>query len=398
MEAVRTPSIPVNNCCGCTACYCSCPTSAIRMEPDREGFLYPHVDPERCCGCGKCEQACPVLNPPELPAEYEAGVIAQSRDPEVLSESTSGGFVDALCRFVAEQPNGYVAGVAFDDAFLPKHMIADSYGQAKAFRNSKYAQSNLGKVFCHVRKLLDEGNTVLFVGTPCQAAGLKTFLKRDYEGLITVDLVCRSVPSPKLWREYLTWQEKRHHAGIRSVSCRKKTYGYHSGALEIRFGNGKRYVGSNRVDYYMKSFHADICSRPSCYHCSFKTQHRCSDFTVFDSWRPHLATEPAIEDNDRGYSNVLVHTPKGKEMLAGLKEISLYDSDPEKMLSVMGSMLAAPIRMKPEREHFYEDLERYGFEKTVKRYRKVTVKDRTIEALKPLRYGLRQWASRRRKR
>ena len=292
--------------------------------------------------------------------------------------------MDALCRYVAEQPNGYVTGVAFDENFMPKHKIVDSYHEAKAFRNSKYAQSDMGKIFCDVKDLLEAGNTVLFIGTPCQTGGLKVFLKKGYENLITADLICRSVPSPKLWRAYLDWQEKRYRSRIKTVTCRKKTYGYHSGTLEIRFENGRKYAGSNRVDYYMKSFHGDICSRLSCYECSFRTRHRCTDFTVFDSWRPQQATEPAITDNDRGYSNVLVHTTKGKEILGQLEEISLHQSSPEKMLTVMGSMLESQVQMKAGRDNFYTNLEKLGFEKTVKRYCKVTIKDRAIEAAKPI--------------
>lgn len=379
-------NIPVKDCCGCTACYCSCPTSAIQMQPDAEGFLYPQIDSARCCKCRRCEKVCPVLNPPALSQKYEDCIIAQSKTEEVLDSCTSGGFVDTLCRYVLEKCNGYVAGVAYDESFMPTHKIVDSYEAAKAFRNSKYAQSVLGNVFSDVQKLLSCGEVVMFIGTPCQVAGLKSFLGKDYSNLVSVDLVCRSIPSPKFWREYLNWQEMRHKAPIKEVTCRKKTYGYHSGTLELQFETGKRYTGSNRVDYFMKCFHGDICSRRSCYGCHFKTKHRCSDFTVFDCWRPSLATEPAVEDNDRGYSNVLVHTAKGKDILNALADISLYQSDPDRMLSVMGSMIAKSIEMNDKRHRFYADLDQYGFEETVKRYKKVTFKDRLIEAAKPVRF------------
>ncbi len=379
------PQLPFSNCCGCTACRNICPKSAIEMTPDSEGFAYPIINAELCVECGRCEQICPVLHAPSVPSSYVDCVVAQSNDAEVLDESTSGGFIDALYRYVLEDGKGYGVGVAFDEAFLPKHIITDSYEKAKEFRNSKYAQSDLSNLFSDIRKLLTDGKLLLFVGTPCQVAGLRSFLGKDYENLITVDLVCRSIPSPKLWRKYLDWQECRYRSKVKRVFCRKKTYGYHSGALEIEFENGKHYAGSNRVDYYMKSFHSDQCSRPSCYDCQFKTKHRCSDFTVFDSWNPQAVALSNIVDNDRGYSNVIVHSEKGKKVLDQITNMVLIPADPEKMFEFAGGMESHSIQYKPGRSTYYIDLDRLGFEETAKKYVSVSAKDRLIERAKPLR-------------
>lgn len=384
------PNIPVANCSGCTACCSICPQKAIRMTDDGEGFAYPEVKQELCISCGLCERVCPILNRPELPETYARCVVAQSTRDEVLDQCTSGGFVDALYKYVLEQLGGYAAGVAYDEAFMPAHILTDSYERAKAFRNSKYAQSNLTDVFVQIRQRLETGKTVLFTGTPCQVAGLNRFLGNAPQNLITVDLVCRSIPSPKLWKEYLDWQEKRHKAKIRAVSCRKKTYGYHSGTLEIDFADGKHYSGSNRVDYFMKSFHRDICSRPSCYRCAFKTAHRCSDLTVFDCWRPDQVTMQPLQDNDRGFSNVIAHTQKGKELIARVGDMRFYDADPEKMFLYTGGMERQTIKPNDDRARFYTALAEQGFYKTVKRYCPVTVKDRVIERLKPIYYGIKK--------
>lgn len=384
------PNIPVKNCCGCAACENACSAFAIKMQPDKEGFMYPEINNELCCDCGKCEKACPIITPPKLSTKIEACFVAQNEDQSVLDESTSGGFVDALCKHILEEKHGYVCGVAFDADFMPYHKIVDSYEDAKAFRNSKYAQSNTGTVYKDILALLKCDKNVMFIGTPCQVAGLKSFLKDDYENLITVDLVCRSIPSPKLWREYLDWQQKRYGSNVSKVVCRKKTYGYHSGALELEFQNGKRYAGSNRVDYYMKSFHKDICSRNSCYDCQFKTVNRCSDFTVFDSWRPNCVIQESFLDNDKGYSNVLVHTQKGRSIVHKLKYVKLYFVNSDILLSVMGSMVSKSVKYKEERRFFYKDLNEFGFEKTVKKYIKVSLKDKIIESVKPLRYALKK--------
>ena len=278
--------IPVRDCCGCTACMNACPNAAIEMKEDFEGFCYPELDKSRCIECGACEKVCPILNPSKLPDKIHRCVVSRHNTLDVLEESTSGGFMDALAEHILDEYQGYVCGVAYNDKFIPVHKIVSNRQESIAFRNSKYAQSVLGDTFCRIKQLLKQEQYVLFIGTPCQVAGLKSYLKKEYNTLLTADIVCRSIPSPLLWREYIKWQENKYKSSVVKVSCRKKTYGYHSGALEIDFANGRHYAGSNRVDYFMKCFHKDVCSRPSCYDCRFKTLHRCSDFTVFDSWRP----------------------------------------------------------------------------------------------------------------
>lgn len=383
-------NIPVENCCGCTACSSICPKEAIQMVPDSEGFAYPVILEDRCVSCGLCEQVCPILHAPPLTEKYETCVVAQHTNDEVLNQCTSGGFIDALYEHVLEKNHGYAAGVAFDEHFMPVHLVTDRYEKAKEFRNSKYAQSDMNGVFREIRGLLQQNRQVLFVGTPCQVAGLKCYLRKEYDNLLTADLVCRSIPSPKLWKEYLKWQEEKHRDKIVEVACRKKTYGYHSGALEIRFARGRKYCGSNRVDYFMKSFHHDICSRPSCYQCAFKTEHRCSDFTVFDSWNPEMVTLEPMVDNDRGYSNVLVHTQKGKRILEQLDNIRCDLADPKKMFRYTGAMERQSIRYPEERKTFYTDLNCLKFAKTTKKYVSVTWLDRAIEKAKPIRYAIKK--------
>ncbi len=382
------PNIPVKNCCGCTACMSVCPTFAIKMVDDDEGFSYPVLDTSLCVECKKCEKVCPILTPNSLPENFEGAVVAQSKCEDVLSESTSGGFTDALCKYFTDN-GGYVCGVAFDQNFMPHHKIVKTYEDAKAFRNSKYAQSDLGCVFKDIETLIKNGEKVLFIGTPCQVGGIKSFIGEN-ENLLTVDLVCRSVPSKKLWKMYLEWQSKRYRSPIKKVVCRNKTYGYHSGTLKIEFENGKCYSGSNRVDYYMKSFHSDICSRPSCYECNFKTKHRVSDFTVFDCWNPHLVTKSAVCDDNKGFSNVLVHTKNGMKILSSLNAVEIYSADAEKMFLYTGQMESKSIEYKEKRKDFYKSLNEFGFEKTVKSNVDVSVKDRLVEKAKPIYYRIKR--------
>lgn len=381
-------SIPAKNCNGCTACFSVCPRNAIDMISNAEGFVYPVIIQDKCVNCGLCEAVCPEIHPPKISEAYYGGYIAQSQKQEVLDTCTSGGFIDALNEYVISTYKGYCAGVTYDDKFVPSHKMTNDRDEIKQFRNSKYVQSKMGNIFKDVRSKLDDGQVVLFTGTPCQVAGLKAFLRKDYEKLFTVDLVCRSVPSPLLWERYLSWQEQRYHSKVRSVVCRKKTYGYRSGTLEIQFENGKKYAGSNRVDYYMKNFHHDVCSRLSCYSCSFKTEHRCSDFTVFDCWQPHIVAEGLDFDNDKGYSNILVHTEKGYRLLNELKDMTFYPADPVKMFAFTGGMESQSIVRTAERDTFYQDLGTMPFLDAAKKYVQVSRLDRLIERAKPARYML----------
>lgn len=370
-------------CCGCTACANVCPKQCIEMKADEEGFLYPYVFKDSCVNCGLCEKVCPIKNPIALPSESEAAYVVQSTEQDVLNSCTSGGFADIIGKLVVER-GGAVYGVQYDNDFMPIHSCSETYDGIKKFRNSKYAQSKLGNIFTDVKEKLQNNQLVLFTGTPCQVSGLKSFLNKDYDNLLTVDLVCRSIPSPLLFSEYLEWQKKKYNSEITSLSCRNKTYGYHSGSLVIHFKNGKTYSGSNRVDPYMKSFHHDICSRPSCYECVFKTKTRCSDFTVFDSWNPKAVAQELNDDNDRGYSNVIVHTEKGNKLISSLKDVKVWNADAEKMFEFTGGMESNSIKMTDSRKTFYIELKKLGFEKTVKNHVRITHKDRFIEAVKPV--------------
>ncbi len=373
------------NCCGCSACINSCPKLAISMIADAEGFLYPNIDQSECVDCGICEKVCPILNP-QKHIEGPSAYVLQHNDSDILSESTSGGAFSAIAQYV-EEYNGIIVGAVFDDNFTIVHKDFDnsSWGE---IRNSKYAQSYLGDIFQRIKSNLLKGKKVLFTGTPCQVAGLKKYLKKDYENLITIDIVCRSIPSPMLWEKYLEHLEKKNKSKIKSVKFRNKTYGYHSGTFIAAFQNGHEESSSNRTNPYMKAFHMNICSRPSCYQCKFKTVNRASDFTIFDCWNPTALVKEREEtidftDNDNGYSAVLVHTEKGKQILQYLhKNVTIYEVDATQALMYTGGMAVNSVERPAERDDFYDSLCKYGFAKTAKKYVPIKASDRGIEWLK----------------
>lgn len=384
-------------CCGCTACANICPKGAIEMAPDEEGFLYPRVDVNKCVNCGLCDQMCPVLKAPKAGFDVPESFALRVKNEDTLMQSTSGGFVTPLLRWVFEQ-KGVVCAATYDGDFRVVHTITEGVNdhreQLSRIRGSKYVQSALGDSFGQIKSLLQENRLVCFVGTTCQVAGLKAFLGKEYENLITVDLVCHGTPSPKLWDKYLVYQKEKYGAGISQISFRNKTYGYHSGTMRIRFDNGKEYYGSARVDYMLKSFFREISSRPSCYQCAFKTLNRCSDFTIYDCWHAEQLV-PGLKDDDRGYTNVMVQSARGKEVLEQIKSAyEIYAVNTQKAVALDGSMVLHSARPHARRREYYQGLDERSLPEHIQKFIPVSTKDRLLEAVKCVVYkaGLLQTA------
>lgn len=368
-------------CCGCTACANACPKDAIVMEPDFEGFLYPKVLTDKCVECGLCEKVCPVMNKPTKKDDYLQSVVLRTKSVPVLNNSTSGGFTTPLAEWVLGQ-GGVLCAATYDQDFKVVHAIIDTPDAIARTRGSKYVQSSLSDCFSRIKALLKQDRLVCFVGTTCQVAGLKAFLGKEYEKLLTVDLVCHGTPSPKLWEKYLAYQKERYGSEFTEIVFRNKTYGYHSGTMKIRFANGKTYYGSARVDPMLKSFFREIASRPICYQCPFKVLERCSDFTIYDCW--HAAElVPGLTDDDKGYTNVIVQSEKGNAVLEQIKDhYEIYPADTEIAVKLDGSMVRGSVTPHKRRAEYYKDLDRHTMPEHIAAFIPVSGKDRLIERCK----------------
>lgn len=373
-------------CCGCTACVNICPVGCISMQPDEEGFLYPNIDKEKCIECQKCETVCPIKNKKNNTKEVEA-ICARAKDLKIVKDSTSGGFFTPIAQDVLDN-NGIVVGAICNDDNKIEHIIVNSNNKEdlSKLRGSKYVQSDLKDLFAIVRSELKIGTKVCFTGTPCQVSGLLNYLEKEYENLITIDMICKGVPSPKLWKKYVEYQEKKYNSKIKQVSFRKKTYGYHSGTMELAFENGKRYRGSGRVDYHLKSFYKDICSRPSCYDCSFKSDKHPSDYTIFESW--HASTVvPGLKDDDLGYTSVFINSARGRNLFSEIKDkYEWYPIDKEQAIELDGIMVRNNSKPHPKRNEFYKDLDKESLDKHVARFIPITKKDYLVEKSKTILY------------
>lgn len=371
-------------CCGCTACASICPKKCISMKPDEEGFLYPEVDGNLCVDCGLCEKVCPIIKPADVINDKTEAVAIQLQDDRELYESASGGFFTAISKYVIDN-GGLVCGALYDKDINVKHCLVSSLEECNSFRGSKYVQSNLEDTFTRIKDALQQNCMVCFSGMPCQVSGLKKYLGCEYENLITIDLVCAGVPSPKLWRAYLDNQEKIHDSKVKYANFRNKTYGYQCSTLKLEFENGRIYSKSGRIDPMMRFFVSGIAKRPSCYECGFKGVERCSDFTLFDAW--HAKELTGKKDNDKGYTSVIIHTNKAEKIFDKISDsLVSYPIDLHQAIKLDGVMINGQPKKHAQRDAFYTTLDKYGIDKCIQSYAKVTIKDRVLEKVKPLLY------------
>lgn len=375
-------------CCGCTACKNICPQQCIKMEPDFEGFLYPKIDKEKCIECDACVRVCPVLKHQVIQDQYQEAYALRTKNDSDLKASTSGGFTTPLALWLFSQ-NGTLWTANFDEEWNVCHEKFDSADlRFKTSKGSKYVQSDLKDTFSNIQEELNNEKMVCFIGTTCQVYGLKSFLGREYDNLVTVDLVCHGTPSPKLWKKYVEYQEKCYGAKIEEVNFRNKTYGYHSGTMMIKFDNGMKYTGSARVDFMLKSFFSEISSRPSCYSCAFKDKYRVSDFTIFDCWHMEDLVF-GVQDDDNGYTNVLIQSEKGKQIFKQIREqYDAYAVDVEKAIALDGIMVEHSATPHVGRCEFYKDIEQHDLKTHIEKHIKIKKIDYFLEASKTIVYKL----------
>lgn len=356
-------------CNGCHTCYSVCPKQAIKMGANDEGFLYPQIDDELCVKCGLCEKKCPILNPLQKENEQTLAYAVINNNEKIRLESSSGGVFTALAENIINQ-NGIVFGARFDTDFNVIHGYTDSIEGLADFRGSKYVQSTIGDSYRDCKRFLEEDRSVLFSGTPCQLAGLKSFLARDYENLLLVDIICHGVPSPLLWTEYKKNLEKKFASRIVKTAFRRKDYGWKQYSLAVTFGNASEYCNTLRQDSYLKLFLKDVCLRESCYNCKYKTAKRIADITIADFWG--IQNEYPELDDDKGTSFVIIHSDKGQKIIDCLSNCTVKLIPLEKGVKYNPSYVRSVIR-PTKRDVFFLDLEKYSenkisLEKLVKKY------------------------------
>ncbi|MEE1302273.1 MAG: Coenzyme F420 hydrogenase/dehydrogenase, beta subunit C-terminal domain [Bacteroidales bacterium] len=384
------------DCCGCSACVQCCPKQCIKLYEDEEGFLYPKVDNSICIDCGLCERVCPVLNQAEERKPIEV-FAAKNPNEEIRKESSSGGIFTLLAEQTIDA-GGVVFGVKWNEHFEAVHAYTETKDGLADFRGSKYVQSQVGDTFKLTEQFLRQGRQVLYSGTPCQIAALKLYLRKDYENLLAIDIICHGAPSPGVFRWYLAEELQKAVAKqngdkiqfrsllpissiakadvlareqgfeIKDIRFRDKRFGWKkfSFVLSLRLLSESLDDGEKNLvslsytlheNAFMKGFLSNIYLRPSCYACPAKAGKSGSDITLADYWG--ISSLMPELDDDRGISAIIVNTEKGrKKMQATTAE--LYPAPYEDICKKNPSLLNS-CEIPECRKTFFSSKQKKGF-------------------------------------
>lgn len=310
------------SCSGCHACYSVCPKKCIEMERDEEGFLYPFVDLSKCINCGLCESICPIINKNDKENQNTVCYAVKYNNEKIRKESSSGGVFTAIASAIIKN-DGVVFGAAYDENFMVEHISVNSEEELKCLRGSKYMQSVINDNYKKVEEALLSNKPVLFSGTPCQIAGLKAYLKKDYDNLYTQDVICHGVTSPKMWGMYVRRLENKYKSKIVKVNFRDKEKAWKKYNVTFMFEDGQVISQPFFENVYMKAFLKNLILRPSCYECSFKGIDRQSDITLADFWGIENVL-PEFDD-DKGVSLVVLHTKKGQDIFNNISNNLMFE-------------------------------------------------------------------------
>lgn len=351
-----------NLCTGCGACFNICPKNAIEMKEDKEGFLYPVIDKTKCIDCNLCAKKCPAVNKVEKHPEQE-NVYAICGSDEVCLRSSSGGAFELIAnQFFAE--GGYICGASWSVDFKKvEHIIISDKKDLHKLQTSKYVQSEIGNSYKEVKTLLEEGKKVLFSGTPCQVGGLNNFLGKDYENLLTIDILCHGAPSPGVWRDYI--EEISAGKEIESVNFRyKKRIGLKMrlSLFLVKYKDNSFILNKVRESSFYRAFLNNLILRNVCSECQYTTINRCSDITLGDFWGIKKYNKKL--NNKTGISFCMTNSDKGKDFI---KKVPENNFKIKKEVPITCALKDNIVLYKPTKMHKLRNLffEKYKKEKSV---------------------------------
>lgn len=314
----------LHHCTGCGMCSNLCSKNAITMKKGEHGFTYPHIDGDKCINCGLCRKKCPANAEKQTECTMKNVYAAWNVAKNTRKKSTSGGVCSLLENEILKD-GGAVVGVKWDADFQAKHSLAFDEEQAEMFRGSKYVQSDTGNIYIRVKKLLENGKKVLFTGTPCQVAALKSFLGKDYSGLFTIDLVCHGVPSYDCFKRFLNEISSEYNKKITNVRLRYKSPYWDYCSVRIDFEDGTDYRKYTVDDPYFTLFNIGYSLRESCHTCKYTSSHREGDITLADFWG-YQPSGFKMRNYNKGISVVAVNSDKGKILFDRIKSLLNFET------------------------------------------------------------------------
>ena len=353
-----------SHCTGCEACVQSCSQNAISFHFDDELFGYPVIDKEKCVNCGKCYECCPVGRQELLNTSTQYCFGGYSTDADVLQKSTSGGaFTEIVKGWCGD--NCVVFGAVQNSELQVEHKYITDIAELDIMRKSKYSQSRIGTAYCDCRRFLAEGKKVIFSGTPCQIAGLKAYLRnKDYPNLLTIDVICEGVPSPKFIRSFVSYLEEKNKSKKISLDYSDKDNDrWDFNVMSALFQNGKTVKIDRWVNPFFDFWMQHIMSRPSCYECMYTSTNRAADITLGDLWGVHVIC-PELYNDNRGCSLILCNTEKGLDAFTSAQMIK-RKLELEAVLKFC-SRMRNPVQYNERREEFLSDLDVMPF-RTIKK-------------------------------
>ena len=354
------------DCFSCRSCFLSCPKNAIEMIENEEGFFYPKVTEDKCIDCGICVKKCPSLNKVERENFEQYGLAVVAKDKNVLLKSSSGAASSIIANKIVTD-GGVVFGSAYDDNLFVQHIACKDFSELEKIKGSKYVESFTGDTFKETKEYLENGQKVLYTGSPCQIAGLKKYLGKDYENLYTLDLICHGVPSRKLFLKYLEWLGNRNNGKIIYYGFRDKDVGGWSCGGKIKTKTKTKIV-EGACDPYYATFLRGETYRESCYSCPFANTNRISDITIGDYWGVKK-NHPEIP-SENGVSCIIINSKKGLNLFNATKSsFNCYETKIENIVE-KNLNLSKPVQRPFVRSSIYLDIDRIDERIYFKKYKR----------------------------
>ena len=342
-ERIQLPTI--EHCTGCQACRVACPKNAITMQENEKGNIYPVVNEQQCINCNKCANVCPELSPLTFNAKQEKVYAMWVNNTKNRKCSTSGGASYIMAKTIIER-GGYLCGAIYNDGGA-EHRICNNIDELYRFQGSKYVHSNVKDVYKEVEMLLKNGKEVLFTGTPCQVAALRSYLIKEYDTLYCIDIVCHGVPNKKVLGNRIKAIEKVYGQKVIDIRFRDKQPDQHNTFMKYTFEDASSLSNSYSSDPYSRSFVLNYTLRDNCFNCKYSKAERCSDITIADFWG-YAPQKLKFHSYRKGTSLMIVNSEKGSRLLNEIKRFCTYDDSRDFDYAVKGNHNLKAPQIRPD--------------------------------------------------